>query len=275
MAHPIPQHENAPEPALNRLRKVVHILRAPGGCPWDIEQTHESLVPNLIEEAYETAEAIRSGDRVHMCEELGDLLLQVVMHAEIGSETDGSFNLDAVADGVAEKLIRRHPHVFGESDATDTDAVLKQWDEIKRGEKGGDEAAQKPRILDNVSSGLPALVRAAKIQKKVARVGFDWPNATDVLPKIREEIDEVEEALASGDADALSEELGDLLFAVVNLTRKLNLDAESLLARANSKFIGRFEKVEDALTAAGKEIGDATVGEMDAAWEAAKAGAKP
>ncbi len=270
MAQPIPQHENAPEPALNRLRKVVHTLRAPGGCPWDIEQTHESLVPNLIEEAYETAEAIRSGDRAHMCEELGDLLLQVVMHAEIASEAPGSFDLDAVADGVAEKLIRRHPHVFGESDATDTDAVLRQWDEIKRGEKGGNSAEAKPRVLDNISSGLPALIRAAKIQKKAARVGFDWPHATDVVPKIREELDEVTEALAAGDAEALAEELGDLLFAVVNLTRKLGLDAESVLARANSKFIARFEKVEDALAAGGKEIGAATLEEMDAAWEGVK-----
>lgn len=270
MAHPIPQHEKVPEPALNRLRRVVHILRAPGGCPWDIEQTHESLVPNLIEEAYETVEALHSGDRPHMCEELGDLLLQVVMHAEIASETADNFDLDTVADGVADKLVRRHPHVFGESDATDTNAVLKQWDEIKRGEKAGDGGAGKPRVLDNISAGLPALIRATKIQRKAARVGFDWPKAADVLPKIREEIVEVEEALAGGDPDALAEEIGDLLFAVVNLARKLDLDAESLLARANTKFIGRFEKVEDALSATGKEMGEATLEEMDTAWEAAK-----
>jgi MazG family protein len=272
MAHPIPRHENTPEPALNRLRKVVHILRAPGGCPWDIEQTHESLVPNLLEEAYETAEALRSGDRPHMCEELGDLLLQVVMHAEIASESPGNFDFDGVADGVAEKLIRRHPHVFGESDATDTEAVLRQWDEIKRGEKGGDQLPKKPRVLDNISRGLPALIRAAKIQKKAARVGFDWPDARDVLPKIREEIDEVEEALGAGEPEALAEELGDLLFAVVNLTRKLNLDAESLLAQANTKFIGRFDQVEDALAAKGIAFGDATLEEMDAVWDAVKVG---
>ena len=261
MSHPVPTLENTPEPALNRLRRIVHILRAPGGCPWDIEQTHSSLVPNLIEEAYECVEALQSVDKEHQSEELGDLLLQVIMHAEIANET-GAYDLDKVAEGISEKLIRRHPHVFGESDADDPDTVLKQWDEIKRQEKTKDGV--RPRLLDNISHGLPSLIRAAKIQKKVAKVGFDWASVDDVFPKVSEELGEVKEAL--GDEEKVQEELGDLLFSVVNLSRKLGYDAEAMLARANAKFIGRFEKVEDSIP----KLEDATLEEMDAAWENAK-----
>lgn len=239
----------------------MHLLRAPGGCPWDIEQTHASLVPNLIEEAYECAEALQSTDDAHQCEELGDLLLQVIMHAEIGGETR-AYDLDKVADGISEKLIRRHPHVFGDSDANDPDTVLKQWDEIKRQEKT--KNGVRPRLLDNISHGLPALMRAAKIQKKVAKVGFDWASVEDVVPKVSEELAEVVEAM--GDEEKVQEELGDLLFAVVNLSRKLGYDAEAMLARANAKFIGRFEKVEDAIP----DLKSATLEEMDAAWNKAK-----
>ncbi|HVR34358.1 MAG TPA: nucleoside triphosphate pyrophosphohydrolase, partial [Methylomirabilota bacterium] len=203
-------------------------------------------------------------------EELGDLLLQAFMHAEIASESRDGIDLDAVADGIAEKLVRRHPHVFGDSDAGDTEAVLRQWDAIKRSEKATAETGKPKRLLDDIPLGLPALLRAAKIQKKAARVGFDWPEPAAVVPKIREEIEEVADALARGAPEHLAEELGDLLFAVVNLTRKLGLDAESLLARANAKFIARFERVEDSLAADGKDLGHATLADMDAAWVAAK-----
>lgn len=251
---------------LSRLRAVVHCLRAPGGCPWDQEQTHESLITHVIEEAYEVAEAIRSGDPEQICDELGDLLLQPVLHAEIASET-GAFDLDRIAQVLTEKLIRRHPHVFGESSASDSSAVLKQWDAIKREEKG----TQREPYLSGITQGLPSLMRAQKLQKKAARVGFDWPDIAPVLGKIREETLELEEAMAGGKAEELTHELGDLLFSVVNLARKLGVDAESALAATNERFTRRFGSVEAELLAQGKELGSATLAEMDSAWDAAKA----
>jgi MazG family protein len=261
----MPNHQPPPDhlPALDRLRAVVHLLRAPGGCPWDREQDHASLVPNLLEEAYETAAAIRSGDPGAMREELGDLLLQVVMHAEIASES-GGFDLDQVAAGVAEKLVRRHPHVFADSTAEDSDAVLRQWDVIKRGEKG----AAHHGFLDGVGTGLPALLRATKLQKKAAKAGFDWPDVAGPLAKVQEELDEA--LAAAGDPTAFAAELGDLLFAVINVARKAGLDAESLLADANQKFVGRFHQVERAMEQAGTPLGVATLAQMEAAWQAAK-----
>jgi MazG family protein len=251
---------------IERLKAVVHDLRSPGGCPWDIEQTHESLVTNLIEEAYEAVDAIRSGDKAHMREELGDLLLQVVMHAEIASETD-SFDLDAVAHDVSEKLIRRHPHVYGDSDASTTEGVLAQWDAIKQVEKG----SPKRSLLHGVGKGLPALSRAAKLQKKVGKVGFDWPDTDGVIAKIREELDEVVEALdGNEDRQRYEEEIGDLLFSVANLARKLGSDPEVLLAATNEKFMSRFAAVEQALEASGKTVDRATLDEMETAWQAAK-----
>ena len=176
----------------------MHRLRAPGGCPWDAEQTHASLVPNLIEEAYETVDTIQRGDHEHLKEELGDLLLQVVFHSELAEEA-GHFNLDDVARGISDKLVRRHPHVFAHSDAATSDAVLQQWDEIKRAEKGDEEQP----FLHGIGKGLPALLRAAKLQKKAAKVGFDWPDEAGVLAKLREELDELEAALAAGDSAAV------------------------------------------------------------------------
>ncbi len=250
---------------MTRLRYVVHRLRAPGGCPWDIEQTHETLIPHVLEEAYEVVDAIRSGDPVLMCEELGDLLLQSVLHAEIAAGA-GTFDLDAMAHGLTEKLIRRHPHVFGESSAETSAAVLNQWDAIKRQEKG----TQKEGHLHGVGNGLPALMRAQKLQKKAARVGFDWPDAAPVYAKIREEAAELEQAVAAGETVAIEEELGDLLFSVVNLARKLGVESEAALASANEKFVKRFHQVEAELVAQGKKLGEATLQEMDAAWDAAK-----
>jgi MazG family protein len=253
-----------PDP-MTRLRYVVHRLRAPGGCPWDQEQTHETLIPHVLEEAYEVVDAIRSGDPAQMCDELGDLLLQPVLHAEIAAGA-GTFDLDAVATGLTEKLIRRHPHVFGDASANDSAAVLTQWDAIKRQEKG----TQKEGHLHGVGGGLPALMRAQKLQKKAARVGFDWPDVAPVFGKIREEAAELEEAVSAGQTAAIEEELGDLLFSVVNLARKLGVESEAALAAANEKFVRRFHQVESALTAEGKKLGEATLAEMDAAWDTVK-----
>ena len=251
--------------ALTRLRYVVHRLRAPGGCPWDMEQTHASLIPHVIEEAYEVADAIRSGDPTQICDELGDILLQPILHAEIASET-GAFDLDQMANGLTDKLIRRHPHVFGDTTANTSAAVLNQWDAIKRTEKGTEHEG----LLHGTGTGLPALMRAQKLQKKAARVGFDWPDATPVFAKIREEAAELEEAIASGDKAHMEDELGDLLFSVVNLARKLDIESEPALAAANEKFTRRFHAMETHLREQGHELGKLSLEQMDTAWDAVK-----
>lgn len=251
--------------ALTELRAVVHRLRAPGGCPWDQEQTHESLIPHVLEEAYEVADAIRSGDSTLMCEELGDLLLQAVLHAEIASET-GAFDLDQMAKGLTEKLIRRHPHVFGESSAETSAAVLEQWDAIKRVEKGH----QNEGYLHGVGNGLPGLMRAQKLQKKAARVGFDWPEMGPVVDKVREELAEVEEALEAGESGRVEEEIGDLFFSVVNLARKAGVQAEAVMAAANEKFIRRFHAMQSLLEQKGTSLDAADLEVMDAAWDEVK-----
>lgn len=254
---------------IDRLRAIVRILRGPGGCPWDIEQTQKSLIPNILEEAYEAADAIRSGNKNNVIEELGDLLLQVVMQSEIASESDDFF-LEDVAIAISDKLIRRHPHVFGDDQLNDTESVLNKWEEIKRSEKGN----QKKYILDGVTNGLPSLIKAHEIQKKVEKVGFDWPEARSVIPKIREELDEVEEAINESGANQqnenLAEEIGDLLFAVTNLTRKIGMDSESLLAAANQKFINRFNEVEKILEKQGTNVVEADIQCMEKAWEKVK-----
>ena len=254
------------EHQLERLRAIMHRLRAPGGCPWDAEQTHESLIPNLIEEAYETVDTIRRGDREHLKEELGDLLLQVVFHSELAEE-DGVFDMDEVARGISEKLIRRHPHVFGQSDAEGSDAVLKQWDEIKRAEKGDEDEV----YLHGVGKGLPALMRAAKLQKKASKVGFDWPDEEGVFAKVSEEIEEIADALENGSDEDVAEEIGDLMFSVVNLARVRKLDPEVLMAAANAKFEKRFAAMEHALKEKGQGLEEASLDEMEAEWQAAKA----
>jgi MazG family protein len=251
--------------ALAELRAVVHRLRAPGGCPWDREQTHESLIPHVLEEAYEVADAIRSGNPDLLCEEMGDLLLQAVLHAEIASEA-GTFDLDKMAQVLTEKLIRRHPHVFGESSADTSAAVLEQWDVIKRAEKGH----QDEGYLHGVGNGLPGLMRAQKLQKKAARVGFDWPEMGPVVGKVREEIAEVEEAIQSGDVKQVEEEIGDLLFSVVNLARKAGVQAEAVMSAANEKFMRRFHAMERKLGENGVSLEAADLGVMDAAWEEVK-----
>jgi MazG family protein len=251
-----------------KLCDIVAKLRAPGGCPWDREQTHESLLPALIEEAYEAAEAARARDDAHFREELGDLLLLVVMHAEIARES-GRFDVDQVLREVSDKLIRRHPHVFGTSDARDSGAVLKQWEAIKREEKKEDS-----HYLASLPKALPALVRAQKAQSKAARVNFDWAEIGDVIAKVEEELEELKQALAAQDQRAIEDEVGDLLFAVVNLGRKAGLDAETALQVATNKFVTRFNRLEDELQSRGKRLGDADLEEMDEIWNQIKENAQ-
>ncbi|MEM6278981.1 MAG: nucleoside triphosphate pyrophosphohydrolase [Verrucomicrobiota bacterium] len=265
MAHPIPSSDLPP---IERLRAIMHLLRAPGGCPWDAEQTHETLLKHLIEEAYEVAEAVESGDRDAIVDELGDLLLQPVFHAEIASES-GAFDFDDIASAICEKLIRRHPHVFGEVKLGDAGDVLKQWEEIKAAERK-EQTIEADYFLKKANEGLPALLAAQKIQKKVSKVGFDWPDLVPVLGKIEEEFNEVQEALEQGRKEEIGEEIGDLLFAVVNLARKTGHEAELLLAGTNRKFVDRFQKVEDSLRKSGSCLEEASLAEMDREWERAK-----
>ena len=248
-----------------KLCEIVAKLRAPGGCPWDREQTHESLLPAVIEEAYEVAEAARDRDDAHFREELGDLLLLVVMHAEIARE-GGRFNIDEVLRDVSDKLVRRHPHVFGTSNARDPGAVLKQWEAIKREEKKADS-----HYLASLPKALAALMRAQKAQSKAARVNFDWSDDADVIAKIDEELSETKGAIATGSHEETAEEIGDLLFAVVNLARKRHLDAETLLQAATDKFVRRFNTMEDELHAQGKSLGQVGLAELDAIWNSQKA----
>jgi MazG family protein len=255
--------------AFEKLCQIVAKLRAPGGCPWDAEQTNESLLPPLIEEAYEVAGAVRARDDANLREELGDLILLAVMHSEIAEET-GRFNIGEVLEEIAAKLIRRHPHVFGESAVRDSEGVMKQWEAIKREEKGDAGG----HYLASLPAALPALMRAQKAQKKAARVNFDWAEISDVVAKVDEELAETKEAIASRDPAAIADEMGDLLFAVVNLARKSHLDAETTLQTATDKFVTRFNKLEDALRARGKKLGDVGLEELDQIWNAVKAEAK-
>jgi MazG family protein len=276
--------------AVEQLRLTIARLRAPGGCPWDREQTSESLSSSLIEEAYEVANAIARNHSSDLEEELGDLLINILMQAEIASESD-AFTLESIATVATEKLVRRHPHVFGESTTGTSEAVLVQWEEIKKAERAAKNgsASAKESLLDGVARAFPALLRAQKIQKKAAKAGFDWERPEDVVEKVREEIAEVVAEMASIkkaemaaeklaempmhdvlDAKArLSEEVGDLLFAVVNLARALGLDAESSLHAATEKFEERFRSMERALPE-GQHFFELTMERMNELWETAK-----
>jgi MazG family protein len=253
----------------DQLCDIVAKLRAPDGCPWDREQTNETLLPGLIEEAYEVVGAVRAHDDENLREELGDLVLLAVMHSQIAEE-GGRFNIAEVLKGVTAKLVRRHPHVFGESAVRDTDGVVKQWEAIKRDEKN----AAGSHYLADLPTALPALMRAQKAQKKAARVNFDWAGISDVVAKVDEELAEVKEAIASRDPSATAEEIGDLLFAIVNLARKSNLDAETTLQSATDKFVSRFGRVEDELRARGKKLGEVGLEELDEIWNAHKVRAR-
>src|SRR5206468_1298539 len=249
-----------------KLCEIVAKLRGPGGCPWDREQTNESVLPALIEEAYEVAEAARGKNDAHFREELGDLLLLVVMHAEIAAEA-GRFNIEEVIREVSDKLVRRHPHVFGTSEARDAGAVLKQWEAIKREEKKADS-----HYLSSLPKALPALVRAQKAQSKAARVNFDWTELSGVMAKVEEELHETKEAIQSQQHERIDDEIGDLLFAVVNLARKCKIDAESALQSATNKFVERFNQLEDELKTRGSKLGELELAEMDAIWGKIKNG---
>jgi MazG family protein len=249
---------------VSRLIEIVERLRAPDGCPWDREQTHESLRSALVEECYEVVEAIVNADDKNLSEELGDLLLHVVMHAQMAGER-GAFDFREVVDGVCDKLVRRHPHVFGAGEAADSGEVLRQWEQIKRAEKG--EGAS---IMDGLPASLPALLRAQNAQKKAARVGFDWGSSAGVFEKLEEEFAELREALAQGESRRVEEEFGDVLFTAVNLARHLHVDAETSLAAATTKFMARFRKVERKISESGRKIEACTPEELEACWEAVK-----
>ena len=246
------------------LEEIVRILRAPGGCPWDAEQTHQSIRRNFLEEAYEAVEAIDEGSPEHLEEELGDVLPQVVMHARMEQEA-GRFDLDGVADGICKKLIYRHPHVFGDVAVSGTGEVLSNWEALKRKEKG---QATNTDALEAVARALPALWRAEKVQKKARKAGFDWPDVSGALDKLSEELEELKTAAAEG--TNVAEELGDLLFSAVNAARFLKVDPEDALNGATDKFIGRFRKVEAQAAAQGKAMEDMGLEELDALWERAK-----
>jgi MazG family protein len=266
----MPRHRSQITDHFETLCDIVAKLRAPGGCPWDREQTHDSLLPALIEEAYEVSGAVRANDIANFREELGDLLLLVVMHAEIARES-GKFDINGVLQEVSDKLVRRHPHVFGNSDARDSGAVLKQWESIKRAEKAGKHDHNVGgHYLDDLPTALPALMRAQKTQSKVARINFDWAEIRDVIAKVEEEIQELKQAVAEQNRKSIEDETGDLLFAVVNLARKCKLDAETALQGATDKFIARFNLLEDELRARGKKLGDVDLAEMDAIWNQIK-----
>ena len=256
--------DKLPTEPIARLRAIVSLLRSPEGCPWDREQTHESLRAGLLEEACETIDAITNSDDVNLREELGDLLLQVVFHTDLAAER-GAFTLEDAAHHTCEKLIRRHPHVFGDGDAVDTGAVLRQWEQIKREEKG-----DRASIMDGIPRALPALIRAANIQKKAGRVGFDWPDTAGVIDKFREELAELSVELDSGDPKKLEHEIGDILFTAVNMARKLGVEPELALEHANQRFIARFQHMEKSAAARDRKLEDLDPEDLDALWREAK-----
>lgn len=249
-----------------RLMQLMRKLRGPGGCPWDAEQTHESLKRYLLEETYEVMEAIDAGSPEMLMEELGDLLLQPVFHAVIAEE-NGEFSMDDVLRILCDKLIRRHPHVFADLRVNDIDQLVANWERIKKKEKGDERRS----ALAGIPSHLPALLRAQKVSEKAARVGFDWDHLDPVFAKVLEELKELEKTLFTGDQERMEAELGDLLFAIVNLGRFLSLNPEDALRKTITRFTKRFSHIENTLHAQGKSLHDASLDEMDALWEEAKA----
>jgi MazG family protein len=266
-------------PAIDRLVAIMAKLRDPdGGCPWDLVQTFETIAPYTIEEAYEVAEAITLGDMDALRDELGDLLLQVVYHARMAQERapqDGAFGFEDVARGIADKMVRRHPHVFAGASVADAEAQTAAWEEQKAAERAAKAAAENRTLsaLDGVSSALPALMRSVKLQKRAVRAGFDWPDITGVFDKIDEELAELRAEVTGGaddDPARIEDELGDLLFTVVNLARRLDIDPETALRRCNAKFERRFRFMEDALAAAGTPIDTVGLDAMERQWQRAK-----
>jgi MazG family protein len=251
------------------LLAIMRRLRDPdGGCPWDLEQNFKTIAPYTIEEAYEVAAAIEHGDYVQLQDELGDLLLQVVFHAQMADE-QGLFAFPDVVRAICGKMVRRHPHVFGKGAAKTPAAVSLAWDEIKRRERA-DKPEKPAGLLDDVPAAFPALTRAVKLQNRAAEVGFDWPSVFEVTDKIAEEIGELTEAAVSGDSHKIAEEFGDLLFAMANFARHLRIDPEAALRAANAKFVRRFKVIEAGLEAKGRSLEEASLEEMEALWQEAK-----
>ncbi|MFR1671844.1 MAG: nucleoside triphosphate pyrophosphohydrolase [Candidatus Gastranaerophilaceae bacterium] len=246
---------------LDKLIEVIRTLRSPQGCPWDREQTHKSLKRNMLEEAYEAVDAMDSGDMVHLREELGDVLLQVLLHAQIASE-EGAFSIDDVAKVLKNKLIHRHPHVFGNTKVSDSNEVMDNWDKLKQEEK-----PHRTSAMDGISKSQSALMSAQKISKKAVKTGFEWPSETSLYECINSEFDEFKEAKAEQDIEHMEEELGDILFAVVNLARWNKIDAEQALLKANKKFMARFRKMEELAV---KPLEEYNFEEYDALWRQAK-----
>ena len=252
--------------SFDRLVDVVAMLRSKNGCPWDLAQTHESLKADLIEEAYELIEAIDAKVPKKICDELGDLLMQVMLHSQIATDRN-EFSVDEVIENLTEKLVRRHPHVFGSVVATDENEVLENWEEIKRGEDGNKD---RKSSLDGIPHSLPSLQRAEKIQKKASRAGFDWDTTEDVLPKLQEEIDEIEESIRNDDIAEIEMEIGDLFFSVVNLCRFLNVQPEEALRKSTRKFADRFQRMETTLERTNKTFKDYDLSTLDQIWEQVK-----
>ena len=259
---------DAPAALFDQLLDIMARLRGPGGCPWDREQTRTSLKPFLIEEAYEVLDAIDSGETRALTEELGDLLFQVVFHAHIAQER-GEFAMRDVLRGLVDKMVSRHPHVFGDAAVTTPGEALAQWETLKQRE--ATSKGRRRSIIDGVPRAMPSLVRAQRTQSKAARVGFDWPDAQAAWEKVREEMGEAEEALAAGDQARIREELGDVLFSLVNVARLASIDAEDVLHGATEKFRRRFTEMEAELSAQGKSVESVPQAELEQAWEAAKA----
>jgi len=259
--------------AIRRLVEVMAKLRSPdGGCPWDLEQNFATIAPYTIEEAYEVADAIERQDMPSLRDELGDLLLQVVFHARMAQEA-GQFDLRQVTDGISDKMVRRHPHVFGDTVVKTSEAQTKAWEEHKENERReqAESFGRRSSTLDGVAVGLPALLRALKLQRRAARVGFDWPDAQDVLAKMQEELDEIRAELNGGrKPERVLDEVGDLLFVCANLARHLDVDPEAALRHANSKFERRFRHVERRLADQGRDLAGSTLDEMEALWQEAK-----
>jgi tetrapyrrole methylase family protein/MazG family protein len=251
--------------SFNDFVEIVATLRSPDGCAWDREQTLYSLRDSFIEEVYEAISAIDRRDIPNICEELGDVLLHVVLHAQIASE-EKLFTIDDVVNSISEKIVRRHPHVFGEEKTSDVSEVLKRWDEIKKAERGQTSV----RYLDKANRGAPTLPKATKLQEAAAKVGFDWKNPKDILNKIDEEVIELKSAIACDDNECIKEEIGDLLFVITNLARHHGFTADEALRSTNEKFVKRFNYIEDKLKANGRTLQEATLDEMEKLWLEAK-----
>ena len=255
-----------PKSSFDELVALMTTLRGPNGCPWDRKQTFESLKPFIVEEAYEVVDAIDRGERHALAEELGDFLLQAVFVAELARE-EGSFDIHDVITTIHEKLVRRHPHVFGDVEAKDAEQVLVNWEKLKNEER----KAENKSVLAGVPQALPALLKASRLTEKAARVGFDWRRAEDVFAKIDEEIGELREAIEAGDQQKIHDEVGDLLFSIANIARKLGVNAEEALQSSNRKFTSRFESMERAVRSEGRNLDQLTLEQMDALWDEAKA----